>query len=59
MGFSRCNFYVEYSLSKSMKHGEAYREFNFLNGIRKLDEEEIEKWNKVILTRNNRFAPIE
>ncbi|AES81202.2 F-box protein At2g26850 [Medicago truncatula] len=59
MGFSRCNFHLEYSLSKSTKHAEAYREFNFLNGIRKLDEEEIEKWNNVILTRNNRLAPIE
>jgi len=44
-------------MSKSMKHRHAYREFNFLKGIRKLlDEEEIEKWNDIITTRNNSFA---
>jgi len=59
MGIFKCNFCLDYLMRKSIKDTDTYKQFNFLNGIRKLDEEEIEKWNNIISTRNNSFAPNE
>ncbi|XP_050911327.1 F-box protein At2g26850-like isoform X1 [Lathyrus oleraceus] len=37
----------KYSMSKRMRHIIRYEEFNFLNGIRKLTDEEIGKWRNL------------